>query len=292
MSLVLEKQEPILVLTVNLDLHLDRAGVYLLALVELLELSRFLQVFCRQCADIHEVLRLCSTEFFSCRKVFFVGLFKQLVLKFHAVDSRQEGRVTAVIRPIRIYHLDFGYRGVALFAREIFTAEFDVVDIHRKPELLYKLLKLGVAHLNKSVNRRNACGNLALHRQGLGLIKACFSRFNRVDDVFFDRLNVSVRQTAAEDVNLRRANGRTLAAGHDLYALRRAVGSLVELTGEILDRKNPAAARVKLTRCNIELRLGKHRCDRLVKYLFRDVFGIVAVEYADILDILHAEQIF
>ena len=54
MSLILEHEYPVLKLTVDIYLYLDRAGIYLLALVKVREFSVSLQLLGGKSTDIHE----------------------------------------------------------------------------------------------------------------------------------------------------------------------------------------------------------------------------------------------
>ena len=60
MGLVLKEQEPVLILSVHIDLDLYGAGVDLLGLVQLLQLSFLPEILSSQGGDVHEVHGLCA----------------------------------------------------------------------------------------------------------------------------------------------------------------------------------------------------------------------------------------
>ena len=80
-GLILEEEKPILLLAVNGDLDLDGAGVDLFALVEVTELSRGLEIFCGESADVHQRHGLGSAELLADADVVVISLLKKLVLK-------------------------------------------------------------------------------------------------------------------------------------------------------------------------------------------------------------------
>ena len=58
--LVFEEQKPRLGHTVDLDIDFHRAGVYLLGLVETVELAVLLEMLDRYSRKIHQAYRLCA----------------------------------------------------------------------------------------------------------------------------------------------------------------------------------------------------------------------------------------
>ena len=85
-GLVFEQQQPGLLLPVRLHLHLHGAGVDLLALVQLVELARGLQVLHCDGGDVHEADGLGSIQRPPHVQIPVKGLLQQGVLKVHPVD--------------------------------------------------------------------------------------------------------------------------------------------------------------------------------------------------------------
>ena len=139
-GLVFKQQEPVLVFSVHVHLYLDGAGVYLLRLVQLVQLALSLKVLHRYGADVHQSHRLGSAERFSQVHISVVCLLQIRVFKLDAVDDGVEGGVAAVIRPVGVYHLDFRYGRVSVFLLEVFSAKPYVRQIHGKASVGYESL--------------------------------------------------------------------------------------------------------------------------------------------------------
>ena len=140
-SFVLEKQQPRLTLAVRLDFDFYRAGIYLIRLIQLAKLPYAAQIFCSKRGYVHQVDGLGASEQPAGLNVVVIRPLKQRVLKADAVHSGQERRVSAVIRPICVYHAYFGNCRVTSFAAEIGAAEFGVVDIHCQTVFLHEFFK-------------------------------------------------------------------------------------------------------------------------------------------------------
>ena len=84
-------------LPVHRHIDFDRAGVDLLALIELVELTLLLQIFGRKRSDIHQADRLGPAQLPANLEIFLVCLLQKLILECHAVYLCVEGRVAAVI---------------------------------------------------------------------------------------------------------------------------------------------------------------------------------------------------
>ena len=290
MRLVFEEQKPRLGDTVDLDIYFHRAGVYLLGLVETVELAVLLEMLDRYSRKIHQAYRLRAPELFSDREIFVVCALEQLVLKLHAVNDGQECRVTAVIRPVGVDHANFCYRRVAVLGFEIILAERNVVRVHGKTVFFDEVLKSRSVEFDKSVESSDFGRDIVFYRESLGLFETCLARLDGVDDIFLYPLRVGVGDVADEDVYFRRAYQRALALRDYLDALSRRVGALVELTGQEFDGK-ALAVYLDAVRHNVELRLGEHGALCVVKKFGRDVFRIVAVDNAHIGEILDSEQV-
>ncbi len=97
-GLVLEEQQPRLGNAVHGDVHLHRAGVDLLAFVQLRKLPRGLQMLGGDGREIHQTDRLfAAAQGAAGRQIVLVGFLQQGVLKGHVVEDGAEGGVAAVV---------------------------------------------------------------------------------------------------------------------------------------------------------------------------------------------------
>ena len=171
MCFILEQEQPILLFSVYLDLDLNGTSVDLLALVKTGELAVYLEITGSKGCDIHEVLRLCSAELLSGLDISVVCTLYLLILELHVIDRGKEGGVTAVVRPVCIYHADLGNSGIALLRCEVIAAETKVVSVHSKTVLSDKGIKLLLGKCRESVKRCYGLGHFVLHNKSLGKLK-------------------------------------------------------------------------------------------------------------------------
>ena len=289
-GLVLEKEEPGLFFAVDLDLDLDGAGVDLLGFVKLIQLARLLERLACERTDVHQIDGLGSAERLAGGDVFVVSLREKLVLEGYAVNGGIEGGVTAVVGPIGVDHLDLGDRGVSAFGFEIILAERDVALVHGKTHIADHSRKTVAVKVDEAVQGCNLGGDLVNGLQGCGKLHGCLAAFHGVDHVFFDTRDLLFGKIAVEAVDLRGADGGTLALGNDLDALCRGVCSLVKLTGEVFNGENESAVIVKRIGYDIELRLGENGRFAGFEESRFDVFYVVTVQNADIFKRSDAEQ--
>ena len=160
--LVLEKEEPRLFFTVGFNLDFYCTSVDLFRFVELVELSDAAEIFCSQGTDVHQVNRLCAAELLSGFDIVVIRILQQLVLKGNAVNGCEECGMTAVVRPICINHADFGDGRVTLFADKVILTECDVVLVHSKTVILYKIGKFTLCQFAEAVECLNRVGNFVL----------------------------------------------------------------------------------------------------------------------------------
>ena len=94
--------------------------------------------------------------------------------------------------------------------------------------------------------------------------------------------DLRLRQVAREEIDLRCAHERALAAAHQLDALLGRVAALVKLPRQRLHGKDRAVERRELCVNIVHLRLGENRAHGLLKALGRDVLHIIAVQDANL----------
>ena len=132
-GLVFEHQQPVLLLAVHLGGNVDRAGVDLLALVELGEKAAFLERLGADGRDVHERLGalgglLEAVDLLARGEVAVIRILDGGILDADLVQMRRERRVAAVIGPVGVDDAHLGHGGVAvLFVAEIGLQGLEVV---------------------------------------------------------------------------------------------------------------------------------------------------------------------
>ena len=194
--------------------------------------------------------------------------------------------MAAVVGPIRIDHANLGYSRVTLFFRlKIALTENDVVKVHCERVFLEKSAQLVLAHRDKAVDSLDGRRNLEIVGERLGQRERSLAALDRVYHIVFDAREVVVAEVSGENIHLRRADGRTLLVGQELYALRAGIGALIELSGQVLDREHAVAVRIfKLVVDDIALRFGEYRVLCLIVYVERDPLDVVAVQHTQRLE--------
>ena len=104
--------------------------------------------------------------------------------------------MAAMIRPIRINHANFGNGRIALFRNKILLTESDVVRIHGKTILCNKSLQTRAIQRTETAKHGNRRRHIIHSSQRFHGLQRCFAAFNRVDDIFFDSLDIRIRQIA------------------------------------------------------------------------------------------------
>ena len=135
-GLVLEHEQPVLLLSVHRGGDVDGAGVDLLALVQVLQNSPLFQYLGGDGAHVHEGLRpggglLLAIDLHPGIQVLLVCLGHVLIQDLHGIDVGAEGGVAAVIRPIGVHHPHLRDGGVPVFlVPEIGLEELQVRQVH------------------------------------------------------------------------------------------------------------------------------------------------------------------
>ena len=142
MGLVLEHEQPVLVVAVHECLHLNGAGVDLLGLVDILQVAALFEHLSRNRTHVHQRYRTLGGLFLAVDlhaggHVAVKCILHHLILELHIVDLGEEGGVAAVVRPVSIDHADLGDGRVALLGvAEVGLQELEVVKIHRKTHVV------------------------------------------------------------------------------------------------------------------------------------------------------------
>ena len=290
-GLVLKEEQPVLVLAVDIDLHLDGAGVNLLGLVDIGHDAGLLEVLGADGAHVHEADGLgVATEFVAHLHVAVEGLLHHGVVDRHVVQDGAEGGVAAVIGPVGVDHADLGDGGVAILIAEVLLAEGDVRLVHGKAAIGDKGGKAGLVELAEAVEHLDGLGLGGLHVQRLGQVERGDARLDGVHHVVLDGINGGIVQSARDHIDLGGAHGGALALADELHALAGGVGALVKLARQEFDGKDGAIACGELVVGHIDLGLAKDGRHAGPEKLLVDALDVVAVDNPQGLDALDAEN--
>ena len=282
--LVLEHEKPVLRFAVHSRGDVDGAGVDLLALIEICEISALFERFCANGCHIHKCLGtdgslLLAVYLNAGSQIAFVGGFRFFIQNLHVVDVRGERGVAAGVRPVGIDHANLSDGGVTVFdVAEMCLQEFQIIQIHRKSKLVQKR---GQPSLVKGCEARYSLDsgwNVILHLQRLCLFQGRLARFDGVDNIALDHVNVSGCDRTGEQIYLCRTDSRSLALRHQLNTGAGGVRTLVKLSGQILYRKRHIVAGRQRCSSRVYLRLRKHGLHCPVESRLIQTFNIVAVD--------------
>ena len=195
--LVLEHDEIFFRLAVDLRVDADGAGVDLVGNVEVVEPPLFFQLFDRDGRNIHQTGIFILARGIELRKEVFIEIvclsdMRVVGADLHIAYLRGKGGVAAVIRPIGIYDLDFGFRGVPALFAEIIAHENEVFHAHRKAVFLMVRGDLFHRHIRKARHFRHVVRIHLCAGESLGLPEGNFCAFDGIDEVFFDLFEFSV----------------------------------------------------------------------------------------------------
>ena len=290
-GLVLKQEQPVLVLAVDIDLHLDGAGVDLLGLVDIGHDAGLLKVLGADGAHVHEADGLgVAAEFVAHLHVAVEGLLHHGVVDRHVVQDGAEGGVAAVVGPVGVDHADLGDGGVAVLIAEVLLAEGDVCLVHGKAAIGDKGGKAGLVELAEAVEHLDGLGLGSLHVQRLGQVERGDARLDGVHHVVLDGIDGGLVQSARDHIDLGGAHGGALALADELHALAGGVGALVKLARQEFDGKDGAIACGEFVVGHIDLGLAKDGRHAGAEKLLVDALDVVAVDDPQGLDALDAEN--
>ena len=188
-GLVFKLQQPVLLLAVDVDLDLDRAGVDLLGLVQVLEQALLLEGFGADGGQVHQGHRLvlARVDGLAQLEIFVVGVPDVVALNLHVLDAGGEGGVAAVVGPVGIDHADLGDGWGALFGLfKVLLAEGDISQVHRQAVVGDELLQALLVQIVKVFQHRNVRRNVERGVQRLHRLQRRLHRLDGVDQVFLD----------------------------------------------------------------------------------------------------------
>ena len=290
-GLVLKQEQPVLVLAVDIDLHLDGAGVDLLGLVDIGHDAGLLKVLGADGAHVHEADGLgVAAEFVAHLHVAVEGLLHHGVVDRHVIQDGAEGGVAAVVGPIGVDHADLGDGGVAVLIAEVLLAEGDVRLVHGKTAIGDKGGKTGLVELAEAVKHLDGRRIGGLHVQRLGQVERGNAGLDGVHHVVLDGLDGGLVQGARDHIDLGGAHGGALALADELHALAGGVGALVKLARQEFDGEDGAIACGEFVVGHIDLGLAKDGRHAGAEKLLVDALDVVAVDDPQGLDALDAEN--
>ena len=236
-GLVLEHQEPVLILTVHICVNVNGAGIDFLGLVQILEDAALFQGFGSQGAHVHEGdgagLGLFTVDLLTALKIELVGLSYLFVLNVRLIDVGGEGGVAAMVRPVGVHHLQLGDGGIPMgLVLKVVLEEAQIIHIHGKTILVNERCKTLTVQGGKALQRGNLSGNLIGLLQTLRLLEAGLPALHGVDYIVPDLLKLFRGDGTIEGVDLGSRDQRTLTAGKDTNTLGTGIGPLVILTGQ------------------------------------------------------------
>jgi len=220
--LVLEEEQPRLVLSVDLNVYHYGACVDLFGLVEFVELALSLQISHGDGRYVHQRYWLVSAELLSDGQIVLVGPLEQRILECNAVDHSVESRVPAVIRPVGIDHTKLSDGRVSVLnIAEVLHAQLKVGLVHRQTHRTYGAPYLSVCHVGESLEHLHLCRYIVVHLESLRLVQRSLSRLYRIDQIVHHSVDVCRHQIAEEHVDSCVPYGRSFSAADYLNALLR-----------------------------------------------------------------------
>ena len=235
---VLEHEQPVLFLSVHIDLYLDRAGIDLIADFQIFQLAALAQRLSADRGDIHQGHHLASAMyFFPQADVCIIGLLDRFLqrtgLDLHILQDRFKGRMPAVIRPVCIEHLQFGHRQIALFLITEIRLHMDQVrQRHRQAFLLPQCLQGIRIKTDEALDDRYWFdGHIFLVGQDA---KILLTHLHRVDQILTDRSQLLFADRAIHHDDVSALDDDVALVVEQHQTLLGAVGPLIILPRQTL----------------------------------------------------------
>ena len=290
MGLVLEHQEPVLLLAVHCGGDVDGAGVNLLALVQLGQQATLFQHLGAQSGDVHEGLGpgsglLLPIDLHTTVQIALVGGLHRLVRELHGVNVGGEGGVAAVVGPVGVHHPHLSDGGVTLLlVPEVGLEELQVIQVHGQAQGGQQLLEPRLVQGGEASHRVHVVGDGVGTYQGVGLVHGGLPALHRVNEVVPDLAEFLPGKGALQNVYLGIGDEGAVHSGHELDALGAGVGPLVKLARQGLHRQDGVSTlrgREGLVIDRVHLGLGEDDGLGLLVDGGVNLVGVVPVEDGD-----------
>ena len=288
--LVLEHEQPGLVVPVHVRRDAHGAGVYLLGLVQALELARLFEVPCAQGRELHEREGLVLPAKLAAHgDTVLIGRADARVGYLRAVQDGAEGGVATVVGPVCIEDAQLRDGGLAALGFEVLAAELRVVRVHGEAHAGDELLEPRAVQGGKALEHGDVVGLRVVLGEGGARIERGLPALDGVYEVVLYLRKLLRRDGAGEQIDLRRADGGALGLGEQLHALGAGVRTLVELPGQVLDGEHLVRLR-QLRVDDIDLRLREHHGQAAAHERLVQALHVVAVEEPQPGQALDAQQ--
>ena len=283
MGFILELQEPLLGLSVDVDVDIDRAGVVLFRDLHVVQHPLLLEVAGADRRHVHQAETLVFASQFAAdaqvqgQRVLDLLLGERL-LDGDALQFGREGRVAAVVAPIGIEDAQFGFIGVASLGAEVFHHLTQVVVVHRQPHPLATGLQFRIRHLPEALQH--------LDRLHLGLLhvaqhrEVLLARLHGVDIVVTNLFQLGIGHPIVEQQQLRRADVDLSFGVDQPHAVDGRRGTLVELSGQELHGDVFAAREITLIGHGVGHHLAEDRIAALLQQFPAEAEQVVDAEQA------------
>ena len=284
MGFILEHQQPRLGLAVHLHIDVDAARVVLFRNFHVFQIAGFALVLAVDARHVHERLRFLTVtvQLFPHRYILIVSSL-QLMLELGGCERdfrqlRLKGRVAAMVAPVGVQQLDFRIRRISFFlVFEIFLNEKNVFSRHGQTHLLAKVLHFFGRPFSETVIDADIL-HVRVLRQGK-LAHILLARFHLVNAIFLDLRKLLRRQVRVKDIHFGAFDHHFRFRVEQREALHRAVGTLVELAGQVFHCQICQAVQRKVLGDGVHHRLRQHAHGSSLQQ------GVVHIE-----DVVHHQQ--
>ena len=243
--LVLEHEEPVLILPVYIHGNMDAARVDLLRHIEIVQLALRTQCLHPDHGKIHQrhIALFIRVECLAVVRVLLIRLHdrqgEKAILDGHRVDRRGKRRMTAVIRPIRVDDAQLrDRRRAALRRAEVLLHKSEILLAHGKAVGSVKTCQFFARKCVELRQHLHIPRHRRLHRERCRRGKRRLTALHAVDEICLDLFNDQIADPADEHNDTCRAHRGTLPLRHELHTLRGRRSRRVELPRQRLDGKD------------------------------------------------------
>ena len=270
--LVLELEQPFLLLSVHVDVDVDAAGVVLLALLEVVELAMGAQPAGSDGRQLHQTEALMlPAELLAHAVEHLEGILEltahERIIHGDLLDLGGKCRVTAVVAPIGVKDTELGLEGIAAFALEILHDLSQVVVAHRQSVLLAESVVLRLGHRGEAAEvLKRLDVSLLAEREHAEVLGAAL---DGIDEIMPYTGKSFVVGPVIEDQQARTLDLDFRGGVDEVDAVHGRRSALVELAGDVLHGDVFLAVK----RAGIGDRIGHHLAEDAVPALLQQFVG-------------------